>query len=108
MKSSPFHYPTLTSSCLILELIGFVRYTNTNVAAVSGETATFAYLPHIHTCVSVCFVLNIMPRTLRLDDWAKANPRLMREELAEKWGWNNLEQGTFPRGHKEKVRTVQG
>ena len=53
---------------------------------------------------SVCLDLNIMPRTLRLDDWARANPRLMHEELVEKWRWNNLEQGTFPRGHEEKVR----
>ena len=53
---------------------------------------------------SVCLDLNIMPRTLRLDDWARANPRLMHEELVEKWMWNNLEQGTFPRSHEEKVR----
>lgn len=85
-------------------MIRFVRYGNTNVAAVSGETATFVYLPHTHMC-SVCLDLNIMPRTLplRLDDWARANPRLMHEELVEKWRWNNLEQGTFPRGHEEKV-----
>lgn len=102
MKSSPFQYLTLTSSWCIKEFKRFVRYSNTNVAAVSGETATLVYLSH--TCVSVCLVLNIMPRTLRLDDWVKANLRLVREELAEVWGRNNLEQGTFPRGDKEKVR----
>ena len=50
-----------------------------------------------------------MSRTLRLDDWARSrsNRMLMRGDFAEQWTRNNLQQGTFPRGHKGKVRSAQ-